>query len=146
MVGNRNIIVNGLGNAHHRKLHPQFPTGFIDFSAGVHAAVAPVKEQAADPPFLQNFCNGPVLLRLQGVPAGADGGSRGVGQSFDDLRRDGGKIQQFFPEQAPRPADSSIDRPGLGMAFRLPDDSVKGGVDDGGGSAPVYHKNGVFHG
>ena len=103
VVGDGNVVVHGLGDTHDGD--PPVPAHRRQLAAGVHGAVAAVHQNVADVLFRQNIRHAGVVLRLQGIPGGADGGGGGGGQPLQLPLGHRAEVQQLLLQQSAGAAD-----------------------------------------
>ncbi|GBE09471.1 hypothetical protein BMS3Abin12_00015 [bacterium BMS3Abin12] len=141
VVGDREVVVDGLGDADAGEGVAHLLTQLGDLAGGVLRVVATVVEEVADVVRLeyldQAFVLGTILLEArQLVACRPKGATRGVAQGGDGLRRFPAGIDQVLGERTDDPVAPGID---LADAVLVParglDDAAGAGVDDGGDPA-----------
>ena len=140
MVGAEQVIVNGLGHAHHAAVVIHRLHVLIDLVAGVHGVVAAVIEEIAHVVLLEHLQNalivGVVQLRVGDlVPAGAESGGGGVFQQAQLL----GILLSHVEQSVIQDAHDTVLRTqhlcdSAGLQRRV-DHAVGTGVDNGSGAA-----------
>ena len=135
VVSDSDVVVHGLGDAHDGD--PPVPAHRRQLAAGVHGAVAAVHQHVADVLLRQDIRHAGVVLRLQGVPGGADGGGGGGGQPLQLLLGHRAEVQQLLLQQSAGAAHSAVNMLHQAAGLGLPDRPIQGAVEHGGGAAPV---------
>ena len=141
MIGHRQIVVNGLWNSHHADGKSRLTAGFVDFTAGIHGAVAAVAEDIADLVLLQNPGNPSVILLLQHIPGCTDGGCGGIRQQVQFLLGNSEQIQKTLFQNAGGSSQRGIEMVDSSACPGLLHRSVERGIDDCGGGTAVYHQS-----
>ncbi len=144
VVGGRQVVVHGFGNAHHSQFHTPAAAGLVDLAAGVHGAVAPVAEHPADIVFGQNMGYFFIFLRPQRGAAAAQHRARGHRQQLALAGGHGREVGQLLVQQprgAPHGAVDPADFP-VGRCFFQ--HAPEGCVHHSSGTAAVNHQQIVF--
>ena len=147
VVGDGDVVVDGLGDAHHPHVHALGHAGLIELAAGVHAAVAAVEQHIFDVVLFADAGHVGVILGLQRVPAGADGGGGGLQQQAQLLLGHGAQLAELLPQHTAAAADGTVDLIHLvRVLFGFGHRAVQRGIDHGGGCAAVHDQQISFHG
>ena len=142
VVGGRKVVVDRLRDADHAQLVALLLGQLRDLVRGVLGIVAANIEEVADVVGLEDLEDAlEVLLLLELVAAGAEGGARGVLKGTDLLLRLGGEVDQVLLEEAEHAVERPVDFLNAVVIQRFGDNTGHAGVNDGGGSAGLAHKN-----
>ncbi len=149
VVGAKEVVVDGLGHAHHAALIAHFLHILADLVAGIHGVVAAVVEEVADIVLLKNLQNALIVrivhIRVRHlVAAGAQGGGGSVLQQLQL----GGVLLAHVKQAVVQNALDAVLRtqhPGdVGIVQSGTDYAVGAGVDDRGGSSGLTKDTGAF--
>ena len=134
------VVIDGLGHAHHTALVADLLHVLADFVAGIHGVVAAVVEEIADVVLLEDLQDplviGVVHIRvLHLIPTGTQSGGRGILQKLQLL----GVLLTHVKETVVQHALDAMLRAqnprDVGVLQRGMDHAVRAGVDDGSGTA-----------
>ena len=147
VVGAEEIVVDGLGNAHHAALIADLLHILGDLVAGVHGVVAAVVEEIADIVLLEDLQDTLVIGIIyvgirQLVAAGAQGRGGGV---FHQVQLSGVLLSHVVQLVLQHTLDAVGGAQHLSDAGSLQgglDDALGTGVDDGGGAAGLADDTG----
>ena len=135
VVGDRDVIVHGLGDAHDPDA--LLPAGCRQLAAGVHGSIAAVHQHIADVFLRQNVRHALVVLRLQGIPGGADRGGRSALELLQLLSGHRIELQQV-PLQEPAGAPHcAVDAVHFPAVQRLRHRAIQRTVQNSGGTPAV---------
>ena len=149
VVGSEQVVVDGLGHAHHAALIADLLHVLADLVAGVHGVVAAVVEEIAHIILAENLENtavvGVILAGIsQLVAAGAQRGGRGVPQQLQLCRVLLAHIKQPVVQNALDAVLRAQDAGDAGVLQCRGDDAVGTGVDDGSRAAGLAENAGAF--
>ena len=149
VVGSKQVVVDGLGHAHHAALIADLLHVLADLVAGVHRVVAAVVEEVADVILLEDLQNplvvGVIHIRVRHlVPAGAQGRGGGVLQQFQLCRVLLAHIKQPVVQNALDAVLRAQDAGDAGVLQCRGDDAVGTSVDDGSRAAGLAENAGAF--
>ena len=149
VVGAEEIVVDGLGNAHHAALIADLLHILGDLVAGVHRVVAAVVEEIADIMLLEHLENtliiGVVHIGIGDlVAAGAERGGGGVLQQLQLARVLLAHVEQAVGKHALDAVLRAVDGGDAVGVKRRADHAVGAGVDDRGRAAGLTDDAGAF--
>ena len=143
VVGHRDVVVHGLGDAHDVDGHALLVAGAPDLAAGVHRAVAAGAQKPPDALTVERVGELAVVLVLERLAARADGRGGREGQQVELVARHLAKVDEVAVGDAAHAAARAEDAPHAGRVEGLVHGAVERGVDHGGGAAAVYDEQAV---
>ena len=146
VVGHGDVVVHGLGDAHHVDGHALGLARAPDLAAGVHGAVAPRGQKPANAGALEGMCQIAIVVGLERLPARADGRRGRRGEKRQLLGAHLGKVNERAIGDATHAAQGSQHPSYAGGLERLVDRSEERRVDDRGGTAAVNDEQRVLRG
>ena len=142
VVGDRQIVVDRLRHTDNAELVALFLGEFGNLVGGVLRVIATDVEEVADVVRLEDLEHAfEILLLLELVTAGAEGGAGGVPEGADLLLRLGCQIDQILVQDAQYPIQSAVDFLYALVVERLSHDARDTGVDNRSGSAGLAHQD-----
>ena len=138
------VVVNGLGYAHHAAVITNLLHILGNFIAGVHGVVAAVVEEVTDVIFFEDFQN-PLVVGIVHIGIGhliAAGTKGGRGGILQQLQLGGvllGHIKQAVVQNALDAVLRAQNAGDVGVFQGSVDDTVHAGIDDGSGAAGLAH-------
>ena len=142
VVGDGEVVIDRLRHADDAELVALLLGELGNLVCGVLRVVAADVEKVADVVRLEDLEDAfEVLLFLEFVAAGAEGGAGGVAEGADLLLGLGGEIDQVFLQDAEHAVQRAVDFLDALVVQSLRDDAGDAGIDDGGGATGLAHQN-----
>ena len=142
VVGAGKVVVDRLRHANHAQLVALLLRELRNLVGGVLGVVAPYVEEVADVVGLEDLQHAlKVLLLLELVAAGAEGGTRSVAEGADLLLRLRGEVDQVLLEDAEDAVQAAVDLLNGLVVESLGHDAGQASVDDGGRTTRLTHQN-----
>ena len=149
MVGAEQVVVNGLGHAHHAAVITDLLHILGDLVAGVHGIVTTVIEEVTDVILLEDLQNALVIRVIHiGVRHLIAAGTQSRGRSVLQQLQLGGVLLTHVEQTVIQNTLDAVLRtqdPGdVGVLQGSCDHAVSTGVDDGSGTAGLTEDTGAF--
>ena len=144
VVGDRQVIVDGLRNTDDPQLVPGLAGQLVDLVAGIHGVVAAIVKEIADVELLEALQHRGIVRVGELPPAGAQGGGGGAGEQVQLLVVKRPQVHQVAGQDALGAEPGPVDSLDLRVSFGLPDRPQQGAVDHRGGAAAVGNEHVSF--
>ena len=144
MVGDSDIVVHGLGDAHDIDIHAFGPACPPYLAAGVHRAISAGRQKPADMLPFEGMGKRAVVLLLKGLSRCADGRGGGVRQKRERLSGNRAEVDEASIQNAADAAERTEHAACFRCPERLVDRPEQRGIDDGSRASSMHDKQRIL--